>query len=206
MAIARVISVLFHPLLLATYLFALFALLLPAGMHPIKEDGQWKFIFLIFCVTFALPVLNIFLFKVLGTISSVALERRSERLVPFSFIAVLYILITWLLYNRSRIGLDDNLMKFLFLIDVLVLFATVITFFYKVSVHSMAAWGFIGILLPLNKLSEEGKLFLPTVIAIAVAGVIMSARLQLNAHTPREVMVGAITGLLVAFVSMIILF
>jgi len=206
MTFARIVSWVFHPLLLATYLFSLFTLFLPAGMQPIKDDGQWKFVFLIFCVTCALPALNIFLFKALGTISSVVLQHRRERLVPFSFVTVLYILITWLLYARTRIGLNDNLLKFLLLIDALVLFATIITFFYKVSVHSMAIWGFIGILLPLNKISEEGMLFAPTIIVILLAGVVMAARLQLNAHTPREVMVGAIAGLLITFGGMLVLF
>jgi len=206
MTFARIVSWVFHPLLLATYLFSLFTLFLPAGMQPIKDDGQWKFVFLIFCVTCALPALNIFLFKALGTISSVVLQHRRERLVPFSFVTVLYILITWLLYARTRIGLNDNLLKFLLLIDALVLVATIITFFYKVSVHSMAIWGFIGILLPLNKISEEGMLFAPTIIVILLAGVVMAARLQLNAHTPREVMVGAIAGLLITFGGMLVLF
>jgi membrane-associated phospholipid phosphatase len=206
MTFARIVSWVFHPLLLATYLFSLFTLFLPAGMHPIKDDGQWKFVFLIFCVTCALPALNIFLFKALGTISSVVLQHRRERLIPFSFVTVLYILITWLLYARTRIGLNDNLLKFLVLIDALVLVATVITFFYKVSVHSMAIWGFIGILLPLNKISEEGMLFAPTIIAILLAGVVMAARLQLNAHTPREVMIGAIAGLVITFGGMLVLF
>ncbi|MEJ1239656.1 phosphatase PAP2 family protein [Chryseolinea sp. T2] len=206
MTLARIVSWVFHPLLLATYLFSLFTLLLPAGLDPISQDGQLKFIFLIFCVTFALPALNIFLFKALGTISSVTLESRRERMIPFTFVAILYILITWLLYSRTRISINDNLLKFLVIIDVLVVMATIITFFYKVSVHAMAVWAFIGILLPLNKISEEGKLFGPTLIAILLAGVIMSARLQLNAHTPREVMVGAITGLLLSFGGMMVLF
>ncbi|MGC3944443.1 MAG: hypothetical protein QM762_07990 [Chryseolinea sp.] len=203
---ARIVSWVFHPLLLATYLFTLFTLLLPAGMDPIREDGQLKFIILIFCVTFALPALNIFLFKALGTISSVTLQSRRERMIPFSFVAILYVLITWLLYSRTRISLNDNLLKFLVLIDVLVVVATIITFFYKVSVHAMAVWAFIGILLPLNKISEEGKLFAPTIIAILLAGVIMSARLQLNAHTPREIMVGALTGILLSVGGMMVLF
>jgi membrane-associated phospholipid phosphatase len=206
MTFARIVSWVFHPLLLATYLFGLFTLLLPAGMDPIKEEGQLKFVLLIFCVTFALPALNIFLFKAMNFISSVTLQNRNERIIPFSFVALLYVLVTWLLYSRTRISLHDNLLKFLVIIDILVVVATVITFFYKVSVHSMAAWAFIGILLPLNKVSEEGRLFVPTIIAILLAGVIMAARLQLNAHTPREVMVGAIAGLLLSVGSMLLLF
>jgi len=204
--LARIVSILFHPLLLATYLFALFSLALPAGLDPLKDDGHWNFVFLIFCVTFLLPALNIGIFKTFGSIKSLAMEERQERVIPFSFIAILYIVVTYLFYSRTRVGLNDNLLKFLIVIDILVLTATVLTVFYKISIHSMAIWGFIGILLPLNKVSEDGALLYPTILSIVLAGVIMSARLQLHAHTPREIMVGGMTGFAVTFAAMVIMF
>jgi membrane-associated phospholipid phosphatase len=87
-----------------------------------------------------------------------------------------------------------------------VVLATLVTIFYKISVHSMAIWGLIGILFPLNKVSEDGALFYPTIIAIILAGVIMAARLQLQVHSPREMMVGGVLGFGATFISMIILF
>lgn len=134
------------------------------------------------------------------------MEERQERIIPFSFITILYCVVTYLFFSRTRVSLNDNLLKFLLIIDALVLIATIVTFFYKVSVHSMAIWGLIGILLPLNKVSEDGALFLPTIISIVVAGTVMTSRLQLNAHTPREVMVGGVVGFGVSFAAMILMF
>lgn len=204
--LARIISFLFHPLLLATYMFGLFALSLPAGLDPLKEEGHLNFVFLIFCVTFLLPALNLGIFKTFGSIKSLAMEERQERIIPFSFIAILYSVVTYLFYSRTRVSLNDNLLKFLIIIDILVVIATLITIFYKVSVHSMSIWGFIGIILPLNKLSEDGALFYPTLALIVIAGLVMMARLQLNAHTPREVMVGSMVGFVTSFAAMIIMF
>jgi membrane-associated phospholipid phosphatase len=187
-------------------MLALFTLVLPAGLDPLKDDGHWNFVFLIFCVTFLLPALNIGIFKTFGSIKSLAMEERKERIIPFSFITILYGVVTYLFYTRTRVSLHDNLLKFLLIIDVLVLIATLVTIFYKISVHSMATWGFIGILLPLNKVSEDGELFIPTILSIIIAGVVMTARLQLNAHTPREVMIGGMLGFSVSFASMIMLF
>jgi membrane-associated phospholipid phosphatase len=187
-------------------MFALFAFSLPAGLDPLKEDGHLNFVFLIFCVTFVLPALNIGIFKTFGSIRSFAMEERQERIIPFSFITILYGVITYLFYSRTRVSLNDNLLKFLLIIDILVLIATIVTIFYKVSVHSMSIWGFIGIILPLNKVSEDGALFFPTIIAFVIAGLVMTARLQLNAHTPREVMVGSMLGFAISFTSMIVLF
>ncbi len=206
MVLARIVSTVFHPLLLATYLFGLFSLVLPSALDPLKEEGYLNFIFLIFCVTFLFPALNVGIFKTFGSIKTIAMKDRRERLVPFSFIAILYCVVTYLFYSRTRIGLNDNLLKFLIIIDALVLVGTLATFFYKVSVHSLGMCGLIGILLPLNKISEDGALFYPTVATIVLAGVVMSSRLQLNAHTPIEVIGGGVLGFATSFILMIFLF
>ncbi len=146
------------------------------------------------------------MFKIMGTIKSLEMKERRERILPFIFITVLYIAVTYLFYIKPRIGFHDNLLKFMMIIDALVFVATLITFFYKVSVHSLAAWGMIGILIPLNKVLEDNTLFYPTLFAIVLTGLVMSARLKLNAHTPREVMVGSVFGFATSFAGMVILF
>jgi membrane-associated phospholipid phosphatase len=70
----------------------------------------------------------------------------------------------------------------------------------------MGMCGLIGMLLPLNKISEDGALFYPTVAAIILAGIVMSARLQLNVHTPREVMIGGVLGFTISFALMFVMF
>jgi membrane-associated phospholipid phosphatase len=206
MLIARIISILFHPLLLATYLFGLLIFIFPVALDPLKEEGQLNFLFLIFCVTFLFPALNVGIFKTFGSIRTFAMKDRHERIIPFSFITILYIVITYLFYSRTRIGVEDNLLKFLIIVDALALVGTVATYFYKVSMHSLAMCGLIGILLPLNKISEQNALFYPTLAAIVVAGIVMSARLQLNVHTPREVMVGGVLGFTTSFLLMFFMF
>src|SRR5688572_31995843 len=119
MLLARIVSFVFHPLLLATYLFGLFAFVLPAALDPLKEEGHLNFIFLIFCVTFLFPALNVGIFKTFGSIKTLAMRDRQERIIPFSFITILYIVITYLFYTKTRIGLNDNLLKFLIVIDAL---------------------------------------------------------------------------------------
>ena len=204
--LARIFSIIFHPLLLATYLFGLLAFTLPIALDPLKEEGYMNFIFLIFCVTFLFPALNVGIFKSFGSIRTLAMRDRQERILPFSFIAILYVVVTYLFYTRTRIDLNDNLLKFLVIIDALVVVAAVVTFFYKISVHSLGICGLVGILLPLNKISEDGALFYPTIAVIILSGIVMSSRLQLNVHTPREVMMGGVLGFATSFVMMLILF
>lgn len=205
-ALARLVSVLFHPLLMATYLFLILSWALPSALAPLPVDSHFTFIGLIFIVTFLLPVLNIGIFRVFGTIESVTMKNRRERILPFIFIACIYVVITYLLYSRTQIELDDNFLKLMMIIDLLVIVSLIATLFFKVSVHSLAIWGLIGITLPLTKLSEVNALLYVSIGLVFFAGVIMSARLQLGAHTYREVMWGAVLGLATGLIGMLVLF
>jgi len=205
-ALARIISVLFHPLLMATYLLSLLSYYLPSALYPINIESRNSFLILILLMTFVLPVLNISFFRIMGSISSFTMFNRAQRVRPFILITLLYGMTTYLFFFKSRISIDDNLFKLMIIIDCLVLVATIITLFYKVSIHSLGITGILGILLPLNKVAENNALFIPTLVWIVLAGMVMSARLQLDSHTPREVLVGAVTGFSIGFFGMIILF
>ena len=191
---------------MATYLFALLMVAMPSALDPVPYEGFQSFLMLIFLVTFLLPAVNIFMFKLFGSISSLTMPHRRERIVPFILISLLYCAMTYLFHQKVRMDWNDNFMKMLIIIDVLIIVSTVSTFFYKVSVHSLAICGLIGILLPLNKIAEENSIFYATLMLIVLAGVVMSARLQLNAHSPREVLVGSILGFTTSFAGMLILF
>lgn len=204
--LARVISFIFHPLLMATYLLGLLSCFFPSALYPINTQSALYFLLLIFLLTSVLPALNILFFKILGTISSFAMEERKERIRPFFLITILYCFVTYIFSFKNRASTDDNLFKLLLIIDCLVIAATMITFFYKISIHSIGVTGILGIIVPLNKVAENNSLFTPTIVWIVIAGLVMSARLQLNSHTPREVWVGALAGFFIGFFGMIILF
>jgi hypothetical protein len=205
-AVARIISFVFHPLFLTTYLFAGFAFILPSAWSPVSLDNFEKMMILLFLVTFLLPAINIYLFKLLGNITSLQMPSRKERLLPFIFISMVYCGVTYMIMVKTGVDISDNFLKFMIIIDALVVIGTIMTFFYKVSIHSLAITGIIGILLPLNKFSEEIYIFYTTLAVIVIAGIVMSARLQLQAHSLREVLIGGVLGLVIGFTGMLILF
>jgi hypothetical protein len=191
---------------MATYLFALMAWVFPSALSPIGVEGHRTFILMIFLVTFLLPALNIGIFKALGTIQSLAMVERKERILPFIFITTIYWVITYLFYSKSRMDLSDNFLRLMIVIDLLVLVATVCTFFFKISVHSIGIWGLIGMLVLLTKMTALNSLLYVSLGLILLAGIIMSARLQLGVHTSREVMWGSIVGLVTSVTGMLFLF
>lgn len=205
-ALARICSFLFHPLLMATYLFVIVGLSLPSALLPLQGHSLRVFILMIFILTFMLPILNIGIFRAFGNISSIMMVNRRERLIPFLLITIIYVIVTWLLYSKMRIALNENSFRLLVIIDLMVVVSTVVTFFFKISVHSVGIWGMVGMTLLLTKISEVNTLFYVSLGLIVLAGLIMSSRLQLGAHTYREVMWGGIVGLACSITGMLILF
>lgn len=127
--LARLVSYIFHPLLMATYLFSLLAWLLPSALEPIAVTNHRSFIFIIFIVTFLLPVLNLGIFKLFGTIKTFHMVEQKERLIPFVFIALIYVIITYMLLQQTRLSVNDNFLRFMIIIDSLVLVTSIVTFF-----------------------------------------------------------------------------
>jgi hypothetical protein len=200
---AKIISYFFHPLLLATYLVLMLGLFFPSMlMIGPGLRNLFTVTLFIFGFTFVIPAANIYLFKILGNISSLQLESRKERKLPFVFISIMYAVVAYLF--ESRLPFNSNFNKLLILIAALVVVATVLTFFFKVSVHSLAMGGWVGILLPLLPFSPS--LLWPTAFVIAITGVVISSRLVLNSHTSSETFIGATTGLVVGYLGMIVLF
>lgn len=203
---AKIISIVFHPLFMVTWLFTVFAFYFPSGLDPISSEVYFDFIIRITGVTFLMPAVIIGLFKIFGTVQSVTLVNRKERIAPFFFMAVIYTGIIFMLSSQQRISVHDNLLKFLIITDALVLVSFLTTLFYKVSIHSLAIWGVVGILLCLNKIAEDGRLFYPLLVSLVIAGLVMSSRLKLHVHTVREVWLGAVLGIVTSYSAMIVLF
>lgn len=199
--LARALSYVFHPLLMTTYLFLMLTYFLPVVLQPARPS--FWIILLIFVTTFALPAVNFLMLRLTGSVRDLTMPQREQRILPFIFISIIYIFVTLMFYWKFPI---PNLLRLMIIVTALVVFSTIITFFFKVSVHSVAMWGAIGMMLPMNKVSEENTLLIPTVLVILCAGLVMSARLSLNAHTPREILVGSISGFVIGFFGMIILF
>ena len=200
---ANLISYVLHPLVMTTYLVIILTLSFPS-MLMIRPEKNYLIVGLIFVFTFVLPAMNVIVLRYFGNITSLSLFERKERVAPFIFITILYVLVTLLFYYK--LSFNQNFNKLMMIVTAMIVISMIVTLFYKISIHSLAITGLIGILLPLNKITEDNRLLLPTVLTICAAGFVMAARLKLGAHTPREVMHGSLIGFMVGFCGMILLF
>lgn len=186
---------------MATYLIIVLGKFFPA-MLMIGPDHIWMITAFVCGFTFVVPAINLLLFRYLGSIQSLYLESRRERILPFIFISLMYALVAFLFYYKLPFSANFN--KLMLIVSALVIVATLITFLYKVSVHSLALGGLLGVLFPLIRFSPA--LLVPTTLIVVITGLVISSRLLLGVHTPRETLVGSLAGILTAYGGMLLLF
>lgn len=191
----------FHPLILTTYLFALLFVLAPdlVGVSAFEAPALGSLLLLLCLNTFIAPALIIYYFKKMGVITSVYVDDVQERRLPYLACVLIYGIATYLFgWQLQPIGeLAPQISVILASVTVSLVLVTMISYFWKISAHATGIGGSIGMLSGLLVRFEEPSLFGPLLTAILIGGWLMSARLQLNAHTPSQIVAGVFCGLFV---------
>jgi hypothetical protein len=216
---AQILSVLFHPLLMLTYMLMLLLLVNPYlfGVNNLGDMKSMKLIIGVFVTSFLLPGFAIFLMWRLQLISSLEMRDKQDRIIPFIASGIFYL---WIF----RSVIEDANMPTAFIISVLgttmgLFICFLINLKFKISLHAVGMGGLVGMVLIMMWLYSYGSfgLKLPLLgpaeismtlllmVSIIIAGVIGTVRLFLKAHTPIEVYAGFAVGVLCQFIALKIL-
>lgn len=199
---ATIISAIFHPLLMGTYLFALFTLADPMIVLPpgYTTTAQWLIVLVISITTFVIPALSMIMLKFTGSIKSLKLESRRDRFIPFMYIVVFY---GFTAYYFNKQMMVTNLASGIFiLVATMVLLTAIINFFWKISVHGVSVGGMVGIFLAVTYLNSSSVIIYMLFGSIIIAGLVLSARLKLQAHTQMQVYMGFMTGFSISLMAL----
>ncbi|MCF2489943.1 hypothetical protein [Dyadobacter sp. CY347] len=208
--IALILSVVFHPLILTTYLFALLFIISPelVGVSAFELPALGSLLLLLFLNTFIAPTLVVYYFQRMGIISTMHVDDLAERRLPYIACIIIYGLATylfgWKLQPISELAPQISII--LGGATVSLLIVTVVSLFWKISAHATGIGGSIGILTGLLMRHDEAQLLIPLVFTVLIAGWLLSARLHLNAHTPAQILVGVICGVFVSSLTVYFFF
>jgi hypothetical protein len=204
--LAHLLSTVLHPLLMPTILFILLFFRAPTslGVDAFDSRFKWFIIAMIFVYTFALPSYLIYLMYRWGMIQSIRLENLEERRLPYLLTAIIYILLGYFIYTKNALLFPSAYI--LWSIASVIFLVGIISFWWQISAHAAGVGGMIGTLAGLISRFGESALFIPMLCLIVFAGFLLSARLQLNAHTPAQVGAGVVLGILMSFSSILFLF
>ena len=187
--IAKIISAVFHPLLIPTYSYIILLSLKTYFAMIIPLEARWKIVLLVFIITFMLPALFSYLLYWRGVIKSLHMKTREERTFPYLITAIFFYLAYYML---SKLQIAPVFSYFMIGATLLLIITLVINLFWKISSHMVAMGAVTGIslLLAIN-------LKLLIIMIILVSGLVAYSRLKLNAHFPVQVYAGFMLGVVV---------
>ncbi len=187
---AHVLSDLFSPLLVSTYAMIVTMTLTPMCFLP-TSPKLWSTLGVAF-ITGVLPALFILILIRMGKVSDTAITNRHERTAPFCATIVCYVGAALFV---AGLHAPEWLRNFFFGAAAAALISLVITHWWKISAHTCAIGGLVGIIL---WEARHGFIMWEPVIllciAILILGFVAWARLYLNKHTILQVLAGAVLG------------
>ncbi|MBD5213655.1 MAG: hypothetical protein HDS75_02365 [Bacteroidales bacterium] len=197
---ASIVSIATFPLLMPTY--ALGIVFLCSYMRFFDTAILWAVTAATFVVTAVVPAIGIYLMYRLGKITDVALNKQSERLVPF-VVTILTYFATALYF--ARLHAPGWMSAFMVGAAVALIAAAVINLWWKISGHSMGMGGLtaLGLFLAVKGSLTAFGYLLPLGLLV-LAGLVGTCRLLLGRHTLGQVGAGFALGFAAIYISMIV--
>lgn len=193
---AWLVSLVFHPLLMPTYLHGL-VFKYCTDLVPLTRVAKVQMLEFIFVSTYLVPALASGLLWVTGIISSLSLEKQSERLIPLLVTGLIYTGVSYIFLEY----LDMARMLGLFMgtVALTVIVTAAITHFWKISAHQVGMGGLVGFMISVIDQTRNVGLLWPLLGALVASGLVASARLLLNAHSAAQVVAGFFLGLAISW-------
>ncbi|MDE6308712.1 MAG: phosphatase PAP2 family protein, partial [Muribaculaceae bacterium] len=189
-ASARIISILFSPMFIPTY--AILLAFQVTVLHYVQPEVQWLTLLVTLALTGFVPMVVIMLLYGMKIVTSTSLERRKERIIPYSAAFLGYC--GCALYLNS-VHAPSWLWLFVAAGAVALLIVDVVNLWWKISAHAAAMGGFIGFTFFIIKYGQSMiDLTHFAMLTIIVAGLVCTSRLILNRHTLWQIAAGLVVG------------
>lgn len=188
---AKLISYLFHPLFIPTYVFIFLIFQFPYEFAGITEYQLKLRLFSIFWLTAFFPAFAVFLLWRLKFSDSIFLRTQKERIVPYIITMFFY----WWMYYLSRNFTDQPVvLKFFYMgIFLATVFGLVLNNYFKISLHAMGVGGAMAAII-LFAMYYQMPLGVSMSVATLIAGIVCTSRFLVSDHTNKEIYTGLFVG------------
>ncbi|MFP5040501.1 hypothetical protein [Parasediminibacterium sp. JCM 36343] len=189
---AKIISYIFHPLFIPTYIFMYLQYQYRFEFAGITEWQMKLKLFSTFWMTAFFPAFAVFLLWRLKFSDSIFLGTQKERIIPY-FISMFFY--WWMYYLSTRTFTDQpEVLKFFYFgIFAAASIGVIINNYIKISLHGMAMGGALAAIILFSFFYQT-----PAGLAISIitllTGIVCTARLLVSNHTKLEVYSGVLLG------------
>jgi hypothetical protein len=200
-ALASVISYIFHPVFMPVLLSVVLWRLMPAAFAGISPQKLTFGLISLISTTIFFPLFTVALLKILGFIKSIHMRVSRDRIIPLIATMTFYFWAQQVFGHSFKV--EDRELYWPLIIRVLLLgsfWGIILLFigsiFFKISMHTTAAGGAVGIMIVLLFLSPINMLS-ALLATIVIGGIVGTSRLILREHTGPELWMGYAIGLIV---------
>lgn len=196
--VAKVISYVFHPLFIPTYVFYFLTQAFPYAFSGMRENDALFRTVVVFINTAFFPAVAIFLLWRLKFIDSIFLKTQRERIAPYMIVMVFY----WWLWYLSKNFTDQPFALRIFFLGIFLTtpIALVINHFFKISMHAIGM-GSAAAFLTIVAFTSGSHLGVPVSIAWLLTGIVCTARFLVSDHTNKEVYTGLFLGMVCQLIA-----
>lgn len=186
-------SYVFHPLFMPLFGALLLFYSHPAHFASLGGPALKSIGLSVVINTLLFPAFTVLLLKMLGFIPSIYLRSQQDRIIPYVATMIYFF---WVFYAfRQRGQVPQPLVTFLLGNFIAVIAAFLSNIFVKISMHTTALGGVLGMLL-CSMRTSEGNIFGIFVLMLLITGIVATSRLVLGAHRSAEIYWGLAVGLL----------
>lgn len=199
--LAHIFSYLFHPIFIPIYAVAFLVFIHPSFFSGFSMAAKKQTLLIVFINAVAFPILAVVLLKAVGFIQSIFLKTQKDRIIPYMACGIFFFWSYLVFKNQTNYPLIlSSFLLGVFLASSAALLANI---YFKISMHATGVGGLLGIFLLIMK-SNTMLMTWPLCIAIAITGLVCTARLLISDHSTKEIYIGLIAGLLSQFVAAIV--
>ena len=207
---SHLISVLIHPVFIVVYSFLIYFEIdsfYNKMLFIAAPKIYWLLLVFILMMAVCFPLLTMFIMFKNKIISSYSINERKER-IPILFFVIIYYSMTYYIFrhwNETLLNLLEPYVYFLFAGILLLIIVFIITFWWKISLHSASISGLCGGImaetLVISELNNITTIMIINTVLLMLIGIVSFSRLYLKAHTFSQVITGIVLGFGIMFMT-----
>jgi hypothetical protein len=207
-SIAQILSFVFHPLLMVTYMLVILLLINPYifGVNSIGDEISKLIILRAFITTFVIPLIGMLILKPLGWVRTFAFDQKEERIAPYILTGLFY---AWVAVNTYNDPDTPRVFASFSIGAAMALFlAFFVNVFSRVSAHAVGMGALLGSIIislflfehqSMHYFSEilgkiEIKLSDILLFGLLASGLVGTSRLLLSPRAPMDLYGGYLIG------------
>jgi len=166
------------------------------SFYEVYSAQALKFLFPVFLFTFFVPSVFILLLKKLKIIKDYTMSDRKDRILPYMMTCFAHVM---LLYYYFKADVNLWFLGLLAVPVIILLFALIINFFWRISAHMLGIGGLIGSTMSICYNIKGLNPFILFTVLFILAGFLAVSRLYLKRSTVPQVYTGFILGFMLAY-------